>query len=123
MNKLSRNVAWVLVLLLLAVLPGLGLTCYLGFEQRQRAVADARGDAVHLVRLTVANHEQLIESERQWLATIAQLPEVLAGDPSACQTRLAELTRFLDAARGSRRGRRGTDSRRARSSRTDLPIA
>ena len=80
-----------LVLLLLAVLPGLGLTCYLGFEQRQRAVVDARDDAVHLVRLTVANHEQLIEAERQWLATIAQLPEVLAGDPSACQTRFAEL--------------------------------
>ena len=80
-----------LVLLLLAVLPGLGLTCYLGFEQRQRAVADARDDAVHLVHLAAANHEQLIETERQWLATVAQLPEVLAGDPSACQRRFAEL--------------------------------
>jgi signal transduction histidine kinase len=33
----------------------------------------------------------LIETERQWLATIAQLPEVLSGDPAACQTRFAEL--------------------------------
>jgi signal transduction histidine kinase/DNA-binding response OmpR family regulator/HAMP domain-containing protein len=80
-----------LVLLLLAVLPGFGLTCYLGFEQRQRAVAEARDDAVHLVHLAAANHEQLIETERQWLATVAQLPEVLAGDPSACQRRFAEL--------------------------------
>ena len=80
-----------LVLLLMAVLPGLGLTCYLDFEQRQRAVAEARDDAVQLVHLTAANHEQLIETERQWLATIAQLPEVLSGDPSACQTRFAEL--------------------------------
>jgi signal transduction histidine kinase/HAMP domain-containing protein len=80
-----------LLLLLMAVLPGFGLTCYLGFEQRQRAVAAARDEAVHLARLTAANHEQLIETERQWLATIAQLPEVLNGDPSACQARLAEL--------------------------------
>src|SRR5215218_5283093 len=80
-----------LVLLLLAVLPGFGLTCYLGFEQRQRAVAEARDDAVHLVHLAAANHEQLIETERQWLSTVAQLPEVLAGDPSACQRRFAEL--------------------------------
>jgi signal transduction histidine kinase len=80
-----------LVLLLLAVLPGLGLTCYLGFAQRQQAVAEARDDAVHLVRSTAANYEQLIETERQWLATIAQLPEVLAGDPSACHPRFAEL--------------------------------
>jgi signal transduction histidine kinase/HAMP domain-containing protein len=79
------------MLLLVAVLPGLGLTCYLGFEQRQRAVAEARDDAVHLVHLAAANHEQLIETERQWLATIAQLPEVSSSDPSACQTRLAEL--------------------------------
>ena len=78
-------------LLLVAVLPGLGLTCYLGFEQRQRAMAEARDDAVHLVHLTAANHEQLIETERQWLTTIAQLPEVLSGDPSPCQTRFAEL--------------------------------
>ena len=80
-----------LVLLLMAVLPGLGLTCYVGFEQRQRAVAEARDDAAHLAHLTATSHEQLIETERQWLATIAQLPEVLSGDPFACQTRFAEL--------------------------------
>ena len=77
-----------LVLLLMAVLPGLGLTCYLGFEQRRRAMAEARDDAVQLVHLTATSHEQLIETERQWLATIAQLPEVLSGDPSACQDAL-----------------------------------
>jgi signal transduction histidine kinase/HAMP domain-containing protein len=80
-----------LVLLLLAVLPGFGLTLYLGFAQRQQAVAEAQEDALQLARVTAAQQAQLIEAERQWLATIAQLPEVLGGDAAACRARFAEL--------------------------------
>jgi Cache domain len=80
-----------LVLLLLAVLPGFGLTLYLGFAQRQQAVAAAQEDALQLARVTAAQQAQLIEAERQWLATIAQLPEVLGGDAAACRARFAEL--------------------------------
>jgi hypothetical protein len=82
-----------LLLILLAVLPGFGLTCYSGFEQRQRALATAKEAVLQLARLTAAHQGQLIETERQLLGTIAQLPEVLGGDRAACQARLADLHR------------------------------
>ena len=82
-----------LLLILLAVLPGLGLTCYIGFEQRQRALANAREDALQLVRSTAANQQQLIETERQLLGIIAQFPEMLGHDAAACHMRLADLRR------------------------------
>lgn len=82
-----------LLLILLAVLPGFGLMCYSSFEQRQRALANAKEDALQLARLTAAKQQQLIETERQLLGTIAQFPEVLGGDGAACQARLADLRR------------------------------
>jgi PAS domain S-box-containing protein len=80
-----------LLLLLLAVLPGFGLTLYLGFDQRQQAMAEAQEEALQLVRVTATNQERLIESERQLLVTIAQLLEVLGDDATACHARLADL--------------------------------
>jgi signal transduction histidine kinase/HAMP domain-containing protein len=80
-----------LLLLLLAVLPGFGLAFYLGFEHRQQFIARAQEEALQLVRVTAAHQERLIEAERQLLSTIAQLPEVLGGDSTACHMRLATL--------------------------------
>jgi signal transduction histidine kinase/HAMP domain-containing protein len=80
-----------LLLILLAVLPGLSLTCYIGFEQRQQALANAKEEALQLARLTAANQQQLIETDHQLLGTVAQLPEVLGHDWAACQARLADL--------------------------------
>ncbi len=80
-----------LLLILLAILPGFGLTCYLGFEQRRQAVADAKEDALQLARLTAGNQARLFEAERQLLVTIAELPEVLGGDAVVCNALLADL--------------------------------
>jgi C4-dicarboxylate-specific signal transduction histidine kinase len=80
-----------LALILLAILPGFGWTFYVGFEQRRQAMADAKEDALQLARVTAANQARLFEAERQLLATIAALPEVLGGDAVACNTRLADL--------------------------------
>jgi hypothetical protein len=82
-----------LVLMLLAVLPGFGLTCYLGVVQRQQGMARAREDALQLARVLAADQAHLIEAERQFLTTLAQLPEVLVGDAVACQARFADLLR------------------------------
>jgi PAS domain S-box-containing protein len=78
-----------LLLILAAVLPGFAFTLYLGFEQRHQAMTEAREEALHLVRVAATNQERLIESERQLLIAIAQLPEVLGGEAAACHTRLA----------------------------------
>ncbi len=82
-----------LCLLLLAVIPGFGLTSYLGYVHRQQAVANAEAEALQLARLTAVHQERLIETERQLLATIAELHEVFDGAGAACQLRLAALLR------------------------------
>jgi HAMP domain-containing protein len=80
-----------LLLILVAMLPGFGLTLHLGFEQRQQALVKAREEALQLVGAAAARQEHLIESKRQLLVTIAQLPDVRGRDAHACQARLAEL--------------------------------
>jgi signal transduction histidine kinase len=82
-----------LALLLLAVLPGFGVTGYFSLEQRQQAVVEAHHEALQLVRSIAAHHAQLLETERQRLTTITELPEVVGGDAVACQRRLANLRR------------------------------
>ena len=80
-----------LLLLLLALLPGFAMTFYLGFEQRQQAIANAQAGALQLARVTAANQSRLLDAERQLLVTIAELPVVLIGDAAACHARLADL--------------------------------
>jgi len=80
-----------LLLLLLALLPGFAMTFYLGFEQRQQAIHNAKAEALQLARATAANQSRLLDTERQLLATIAELPVVLNGDAEGCHTRLAAL--------------------------------
>jgi hypothetical protein len=80
-----------LLLLLLALLPGFGMTFYLGLEQRQQAIGNAKAEALQLARVTAANQGRLIDAERQLLVTIAELPEVLDGYAAACHARLADL--------------------------------
>ncbi len=80
-----------LLLLLLALLPGFGMTFYLGFEQRQQAIGNAKAEALQLARATAASHGRLIDAERQLLVTIAELPVVLNGDAASCHARFAAL--------------------------------
>ena len=80
-----------LFLLLLTLLPGFAMTFYLGFEQRQQAIGNAKVEALQLARATAANQGRLIDAERQLLITIAELPVVLFEDAAACHTRFAEL--------------------------------
>jgi PAS domain S-box-containing protein len=80
-----------LSLLLLAALPGFGLAFYSTVEHRQQATAKAREEALHIVRLAAANQERLIDAERQLLIALAELPEILGNDPTACDVRLADL--------------------------------
>jgi signal transduction histidine kinase/HAMP domain-containing protein len=80
-----------MALLLLAALPGLGLAVYSSVEHRQQATANARDEALHLVRLAAANQARLIDAERHLLIALAELPEVLGDDRAACDARLADL--------------------------------
>ena len=80
-----------LLLMLLLVVPSVGLTLYFGWQQRQRAAAAAKTQALGLTRDASDNCEKLVLSTRQLLATIARLPEVRDGTPSVRSLWLAGM--------------------------------
>ena len=80
-----------LLLVLLAVIPVLGLTLYTNLEERQLTKANVLENAMRLSRLISADHERLIEGARQLLVTLVRLPAVRDRNPAACNALLADL--------------------------------
>ncbi len=60
-----------ILLVLLAVIPALGLTFYTGLEQRRHAADHVQSDAMQLAARVSAEHERLIEGTRQFLYMLA----------------------------------------------------
>jgi signal transduction histidine kinase len=80
-----------LLLVLLAVIPALGLTLYTNLEERQLRKAQVLEQAMRLSRFISADHERLIEDARQFLVTLAQLPAVRDRNRAACNALFANL--------------------------------
>lgn len=76
--------ARLILLVLLAVIPALGLILYTGAEQRRLAAENTRADALSLARLLAADHARIIEETRQLLLTLTHLSEVREADSAAC---------------------------------------
>jgi hypothetical protein len=71
--------ARLVLLVLVAVLPALGLALHAGIEERRAAGDRVRDDTLLLTRLASANHERLVELTGHFLATLTQLPEIRQG--------------------------------------------
>jgi len=84
--------ARLVLLVLVAVLPALGLALHAGIEQRRAAGARVRDDTLLLTRLASANHERLVELTGHFLATLTQLPEIRQGAGGACDALLDTAT-------------------------------
>src|SRR5262249_12971954 len=82
--SLSSLRARLLLVVLLAVLPALGLIVYTDLEQRRLSAAQAQSNALRLARLAAADQAQLIQGAHQLLTALAQLPVVRDGDAVAC---------------------------------------
>ncbi|MBI2940455.1 MAG: PAS domain S-box protein [Chloroflexi bacterium] len=82
-----------LLLVLLAILPALGLTLATATEQRKLAIDEAEQSATRLVRLISHDQGHRIEETRHFLALLAQLPAVRERDAGACGLFLADLSR------------------------------
>ena len=93
MAKLSLTSlrARLLLLVLLAVIPALGLTLYTNLEERQLRKAQVQEQAMRLSRLVSADHERLIEAARQLLVTLERLPAVRDRNRAACNALFADL--------------------------------
>src|SRR3972149_1567743 len=66
-----------LLLVLVALLPALGLILYTSSRLREVAAQDARHDSLHVVRTLATEHERIIESGYQLLRSLAHLPQIL----------------------------------------------
>ena len=86
----ERPVLWasvrarLLLLILMAILPALGLALYTGLEHRQIAAVQAQQEALRLTRIASNDHEGLIEGARQLLVALSSLPAVRTRDTSSC---------------------------------------
>ena len=80
-----------MLLVLLAVIPPLGLTLYTNLEERQLRKALVQEHAMRLSRLVSANYERVIEDARRLLVTLSRLPAVRNLNPAACDALFADL--------------------------------
>ena len=84
--------ARLLLLVLLAVIPALGLTLYTNLEERKLRKAQVQEHALRLARIVSADHQRLIENARKLLASLARLSPVSDRDRAAgCNELFADL--------------------------------
>lgn len=80
-----------ILLVLLALVPALGLVLYTAWEQRRQADTQVEATALQLVTIASTDHERLIEGARQLLITLSRLPEVRERRAHACSALFRDL--------------------------------
>ena len=73
-----------LLLVLLSVLPALGIVIYSGVNRLQSDIETAQNDAMTVLQSLAYDHEQTVESTRQFLMTLSKLPDVQNQNAHAC---------------------------------------
>jgi PAS domain S-box-containing protein len=80
-----------LLLVMLAILPALGIVLYSGMESRSHAIEQAKASALKTGLALASYQERTLESTRQLLMTLAKLPIVHDRESSACNSLLRSL--------------------------------
>jgi len=75
-----------IILVLLAVLPALGLIIYASIEQSEAGIQSAKEEALRAVRMAANTQDHLLDATRQLLVTLAQMKEVQDRDAAACES-------------------------------------
>ncbi|MCW2244070.1 hybrid sensor histidine kinase/response regulator [Azospirillum canadense] len=89
-----------ILLVLLATLPAIGIQAYNDFRARQAGEALAVEEASRLLTLIQDEQQRVIDGVREVLVTVAEIAPTLIGDQARCQTFLARLRRQLPRAQG-----------------------
>jgi diguanylate cyclase (GGDEF)-like protein len=81
-----------LILLMLAIFPMLGIMVYSALDQRGQEAREAQAEAMRLARMVVLEYQEYMHATRQLLPLLAQLPSVRTPvDKHACHGTLASL--------------------------------
>jgi signal transduction histidine kinase len=75
-----------LVPLLIATVPAVGLAVYANFEMRKDDVASAYSEATRVTRIVVRDHDLMLLETRRLLETLAAEPALIAMQEPACST-------------------------------------
>jgi len=87
-----RSLRFRLVLLvLLASLPSLGLLFYTASQQRGDALVSAQQEATSLANLAAVDQQRIIDQNRRYLRTLARLPELRGTDMTQCASLVQAL--------------------------------
>jgi len=65
-----------LLLVLICILPALGIIIYSGLNRSYREIERAKSDALQVVKNFSFDHERAVESARQFLMTLAKVPDI-----------------------------------------------
>jgi PAS domain S-box-containing protein len=88
----SWSVRSILVLLiLLAIIPALGLTLGAGIQARRAALDDARENALRLARLVASREERAIDATRHLLVALSLVPEIRVPSSNICSVILSAV--------------------------------
>ncbi len=83
-------------LVLLCLFPLLGLLIFSYVQERNRAIAEVKLDAVALARNLAQLQANLVDDSHQLLATLAQIPQVQNRDVAGCEAIFAKLQKTND---------------------------
>ena len=79
------------LLVVVATVPALGLMLWNAAEQRRAAALETEASALRLARVASSNQERVIEVARGLLSAVAQLPQVRNRDSQSCSALFANL--------------------------------
>jgi diguanylate cyclase (GGDEF)-like protein/PAS domain S-box-containing protein len=65
-----------LLLVLICILPALGIIIYSGLNRSYREIERAKSDALQVIKNFSYDHERAMESTRQFLMTLAKVPDI-----------------------------------------------
>ncbi|TAJ87199.1 GAF domain-containing protein [bacterium] len=81
------------LLVLFAVIPALGLILYTASEQRRAAAGEAQANALRLAQSVSSTQDDLFEGARQLLIALAQVPMVRGDNPAECNSLFSVLVK------------------------------
>jgi len=96
--------ARLLFLVLISLLPSLGIIVYSGLDRLFLEIEGAKSDALRAVKSFSYNHERAVESTRQFLMTLARIPNIKNLNVVESNRLLKELLKQNPSGLGRRNG-------------------
>jgi len=81
----------IVILVLAAVLPALGIMLYSGHSLREAMISSAENAALRQIQVMATHHEHVVDNARLLLATLAKAREMQQADPLGAQLLLEDI--------------------------------